>query len=154
MNHKIICTTLTICLTSLLTMTQAAESFVDNEMGLSKNSVFDDPTPEPFKYKGGMPGDNAVYQRAYPGSPPQIPHNIEFMTPVKSAVNYCLSCHGRSEDLSKPLQGKPTQIPASHYTDLRHTPNKVGKELVGARYVCTQCHVPQADVEPLIKNKF
>lgn len=137
-----------------IAVAQAQEGIVDSEVGLSKSSVFDVPTPEAFTYKGVMPGNDPVFKRAYPGAPPQIPHNIELMTPVKAAVNYCLSCHGRSQELSQPLQGKPTAIPVSHYTDLRHSPDKVGAGLVGARYVCTQCHVPQADVAPLVENKF
>ncbi len=154
MKNRIMKIALVACLAGMLGIAQAEEGIVDRNMGLSKSSVFDVPTPERFDYQGVMPGTDPVYERAYPGAPPQIPHNIELMTPVKASVNYCLSCHGRAEELSQPLQGKPTPIPPSHYTDLRHAPDKVGKQLVGARYVCTQCHVPQADVKPLVKNKF
>ena len=45
-----------------------------------------------------------------------------------------------------------TAIPVSHYTDQCNAPGKMGKELVGARYVCTQCHVPQANAKPLVDN--
>jgi len=153
--HTIIVTiALTLCLNGLTSIAQAEEGIKDSDMGLSKQSIFDVPTPERFNYQGVMPGNDPVYKRAYPGAPPQIPHNIELMTPVKATVNYCLSCHGHSAELSQPLQGKPTPMPASHYTDLRNAPDKVGKKLIGARYVCTQCHVPQADVAPLVKNKF
>ena len=154
MKNTILKSALTACLTGLMSIAHAADGIAESDMGLSKASVFDVPTPAPFKYQGVMPGSGIVYKRAYPGAPPQIPHNIELMTPVKTMVNYCLSCHGRAEELSQPLQGKPTPIPASHYTDLRHAPGKVGSKVVGARYVCTQCHVPQADVDPLVKNKF
>jgi len=153
MKNKIITTALTLCMTGLMGIAQAEESIKDSTTGLSKESVFDVPTPERFDYLGVMPGTDPVYKRAYPGAPPQIPHNIELMTPIKATVNYCLSCHGHSAELSQPLQGKPTPIPISHYTDLRNAPDKAVKELVGARYVCTQCHVPQADVPPLVKNK-
>jgi len=154
MKNRIMKTTLTLCLAGLMSLAQAEERIIDNETGLSKQSVFDVPTPEAFNYQGVMPGTDPVYKRAYPGAPPQIPHNIELMTPVTAAVNYCLSCHGSSAELSQPLKDKPTPIPVSHYTDLRHQPDKAAKKLVGARYVCTQCHVPQADVAPLVKNKF
>lgn len=154
MKNTMISTTLAACLAGLMNVSQAEDSIADSAMGLSKSSVFDVPTPERFDYQGVMPGGGPVYQRAYPGAPPQIPHNIEPMTPITAAVNYCLSCHGNAANLSEPLQGKPTPIPASHYTDLRHAPDKVGNELIGARYVCTQCHVPQADVEQLVGNKF
>lgn len=154
MKINIVKTALIACLAGLMSIAQAEEGIADSDMGLSKRSVFDVPAPERFDYEGVMPGTDPVYTRAYPGAPPQIPHNIELMTPVKAAVNYCLSCHGRTDELSQPLQGKPTPIPASHYTDLRHAPGKVGNALAGARYVCTQCHVPQADVTPLMKNAF
>ena len=143
-----------ISLAGLMSLAQAEDAIKDSDTGLSKQSVFEVPTPEAFNYQGVMPGTDPVYQRAYPGAPPQIPHNIELMTPVTAAVNFCLSCHGSSKELSQPLKGKPTPIPASHYTDLRHQPDKAAKKLVGVRYVCTQCHVPQADVAPLVKNKF
>jgi cytochrome c-type protein NapB len=154
MKIKIISTIFAACFVSLVSVAHAEGGIKDSKMGLSKSSVFDVPAPKSFDYQGVMPGNDPVYKRAYPGAPPQIPHNIELMMPVTAAVNYCLSCHGHSAALGQPLQGKATPIPASHYTDLRNTPDKVGKALVGARYVCTQCHVPQADVAPLVKNKF
>lgn len=153
-NAIILKTALIACLAGLMSIARAADGIAESDMGLSKTNVFDVPAPAPFNYQGVMPGGNPLHKRAYPGAPPQIPHNIELMTPVKATVNYCLSCHGRAEQLGQPLQGKPTPIPASHYTDLRHAPGKVDNKVVGARYVCTQCHVPQADVEPLVKSKF
>ncbi len=154
MKNIVIKTALIAGLAALMSIAQADEGIVASKTGLSKKSVFDVPTPQSFDYQGVMPGNDPVYQRAYPGAPPQIPHNIELFIPITTALNFCLSCHGNSEELSKPLQGKPTPIPISHYTDLRHSPDKAGKKLVGSRYVCTQCHVPQADVLPLVKNKF
>jgi len=154
MKNNIMKAALLSCLVGSISIAQADNRIVDSHTGLSKQSVFDVPTPESFNYQGVMPGTDPVYKRAYPGAPPQIPHNIEWVTPVKAAVNYCLNCHSNPASLSQPLQGKPTPIPPSHYTDLRHAPDKVSKKLVGARYVCTQCHVPQADVELLVKNRF
>ncbi len=154
MKNRIMKTALVTCLAGFIGVAHAEEGIAGSEMGLSKQSVFDVPTPEAFHYHGVMPGGDPVYNRAYPGAPPQIPHSIELLTPVKAALNYCLSCHGNSAELSQPLKGKPTPIPVSHYTDLRHKPGAATKQLVGARYVCTQCHVPQADVAPLVKNKF
>lgn len=154
MKTTIIKTILASGLIIMMGTAQAEDGIADNSIGLSKHSVFDIPSPEHFVYQGVMPGTDPVYKRAYPDAPPQIPHNIELMTPVKASVNYCLSCHGNSAELSQPLQGKPTPIPVSHYTDMRHAPDKAVKQLVGARYVCTQCHVPQADVKPLVGNTF
>jgi len=50
--------------------------------------------------------------------------------------------------------GEPTPLPASHYTDLRNAPGKVGDTVTGARWVCTSCHVPQTDAKPLVGNRF
>jgi len=154
MKTKMIFTATALCLIHTTLLVQAADAVPDSEMGLSKQSVFDTPTPERFSFPESMPGDTALRDRAYPGAPPQIPHSIESMTPIKTGLNFCLSCHGNSAKLSQPLKGKPTPIPASHYTDQRHAPGKVSTTLVGARYVCTQCHVPQANVKTLVGNKF
>lgn len=47
-----------------------------------------------------------------------------------------------------------TAIPTSHSIDQRFASGKMAKELVGARYVCTQCHVPQAQAKLLVENSF
>ena len=54
----------------------------------------------------------------------------------------------------KPKKGKGTPMPQSHYTDLRKPGSKVGQDVRGARYLCTQCHGPQAEVDPLVANRF
>jgi nitrate reductase cytochrome c-type subunit len=71
----------------------------------------------------------------------------------------CKVCHDKRDTLGKTgkaekVKGQPTAIPASHYTDHRLDTGKIGKTLVGARTVCTQCHVPQANVKPLVTNTF
>jgi cytochrome c-type protein NapB len=121
-------------------------------MGLSKTSVFDNPSPESFSYSGSSPGSNQTLPLAYAGAPPQIPHNIENFVPVTTENNQCVACHNTPDLIGQKSKGRPTPMPESHYTDLRRTPGKVTKEVTGSRYVCTQCHAPQAEVDPLVEN--
>lgn len=130
-------------------------AITDKSLGLSKTSVFETPDPVVTKYSGKSPGGNELYPRAYADAPPQIPHDVESFKPITAKNNACVGCHHnpamRGKEISK---GMPTPISASHYTDLRHKPDTVEEQLIGARYVCTQCHVPQADVTALVDNTF
>jgi hypothetical protein len=45
------------------------------ELGLLKQSVFDEPTPEPFTYDQDFPGKNPPIAPAFPGASPQIPRH-------------------------------------------------------------------------------
>lgn len=148
--------TLFISLSALtLPKTALSENAVnDTDMGLSKTSVFDTPTPEQFKYSDKFPGTSQVLPRAYSGAPPQIPHNIDSFKPVTAKNNMCMGCHNNPSMRGKAVKGMATPMPESHYTDQRHTPDKVSDQIVGARYVCTQCHVPQADAKILVDNTF
>lgn len=138
---------------------QAAKSIPDTSLGLTKTDVNDSPAPEKFTYSEDFPGIDPVLKRAYPGAPPQIPHLIEAFLPVGKARNMCKVCHDKRDTLgangkAKKVKGQPTAIPASHYTDHRLDTGKIGKTVVGARTVCTQCHVPQANIKPLVENTF
>ncbi len=133
---------------------QAAKPVKDSSLGLSKTSVNDSPEPEKFGYSNNFPGTGNLLPRAYLNAPPQIPHNIEAFLPVTAKSNNCKMCHDNRAMRGKKVKGQATAIPDSHYTDLRHAPGKVTTELIGARYVCTQCHVPQANVKPLVDNTF
>jgi cytochrome c-type protein NapB len=78
--------------------------------------------------------------------PPVIPHNIKGYQITKD-VNTCLVCHSRS---NAPQAGA-TRVPRSHFV------GRDGKPLPTVstrRYFCLQCHVPQADAEPLVGNTF
>ena len=133
---------------------QAGKPIKENSLGLSKTSVNDSPVSEKFSYSDKFPGTSEVLPRAFPGAPVQIPHNIEPFLPVTAKNNMCKTCHDKPAMWGKKVKGQPTAIPESHYTDLRFAPGKVTKKLIGARYVCTQCHVPQANVKPLVINTF
>ncbi len=143
-----------LALTLMCVNVQAAKPVKDSSLGLSKTSVNDSPAPEKFSYSNNFPGTGNLLPRAYLNAPPQIPHNIEAFLPVTAKSNNCKMCHDNRAMQGKKVKGQATAIPDSHYTDLRHAPGKVTTELIGARYVCTQCHVPQANVKPLVTNTF
>ena len=148
-------TTSTTAEQTMQTKTVANNAIADVDMGLSKTSVFDTPEPQAVTYTDKFPGSSTVLPRAYPNAPPQIPHNIDSFKPITAKNNACIGCHNNPSLRGKEVaKGMPTPIPESHYTDLRNKPDIVGEQLVGARYVCTQCHVPQANVDVLVDNTF
>lgn len=135
--------------------TLAAPAIKTNDMGLSKTSVFDVPTPKVYHYRDAQPGQSKLLPRAYPGAPPQIPHAIGDFLPITAQSNMCISCHYLPEQWGKKLEaGMATPIPSTHYTDQRNAPGKVTDHLVGARYNCNLCHVPQTDAPALVENTF
>jgi cytochrome c-type protein NapB len=126
----------------------------DKDLGLSKSTVFDTPSPAAFAYGEALPGSGNTLPRAFSGAPPQIPHNIQGFIPVTVRSNACVGCHNNPAMWGKKVKGAPTPMPQSHYTDTRNAPENVTKKMIGARFVCTQCHVPQASVQPLVDNTF
>jgi len=130
--------------------TAAPKGIPDEELGLSKTSVFETAVPPVVKENASAPGDRPVRPRAFPGAPPVVPHGVSDFLPITKGSNSCVDCHA----VAKKVKGEPTPIPASHYTDLRNAPGKRGDTVVGARWNCTACHVPQEDVAPLVKSPF
>ena len=147
-------TTLFIGLLSVTQQLWAEPIIKDKDMGLSKSDVFETPTPKAFSYSTHFPGTGETIPRAFAGAPPQIPHNISSFKPITAANNMCMGCHHNPAMIGQRVKGLPTSMPASHYTDVRNKPSVQGKEVIGARYVCTQCHVPQAQVDTLVDNLF
>ncbi len=130
-----------------------AETMSSDELGLSKTSVFETPTPSAHEYSRKTPGTSERHGRYFPGAPPNIPHQVDDFVPIKAKANACLGCHNRPDLWDKaPIKGLPTPIPESHYTDLRQAPDQVREQVVGARFICTQCHAPQSDAQPLVEN--
>lgn len=131
---------------------QAAENvWVDDQLGLSKTSVFDDPSPEVFQYPQTEPSAALAMPRAYSGAPPQVPHKIEVFMPITRGKNLCLTCHDKPDLIgSVKSRGIATPMPESHYSKAQ------GGALTRSdtRYICVQCHAPQADVKDLVGNTF
>jgi len=122
----------------------------DHQLGLSKTSVADVPEPAAFSFPTADPGENKPYPRGFPGAPPMIPHDVQGFLPITVEENNCLACH----QVGEAAEGDPPAVPASHATDLRAVPDKVTEEVIGARWRCVACHLPQAPVTPLVQSTF
>jgi cytochrome c-type protein NapB len=131
------------------------QTVTDDDLGLSKDSVFSTPDPIVAATTAKEPGENELLGAYFSESPPSISHDIEGLVPIKLDENLCLGCHDLFDEIGNETgPGDPTPMPASHYTDLRRNPDEVTSTLIGARFVCTQCHVPQADAAPLVANTY
>jgi cytochrome c-type protein NapB len=131
---------------------QAAEVvLVDDQMGLSPTSVFDDPSPDVFQYPQTEPVSAASLPRAYEGAPPQVPHKIDAFLPIKTGKNLCIACHDRPAMIGKPRgKGIVAPMPESHYVKT----DDGSLKRADSRFVCVQCHTPLADVKELVGNTF
>ena len=78
--------------------------------------------------------------------PPMIPHNID-KDRISLQENTCLKCHSK---VDSKVENAPKPTP-SHFRDRE---GKKQKKIVAGRYFCTQCHAPQANKKPLVKNQF
>lgn len=86
------------------------------------------------------PGTTKVLPRIYPGAPPRIPHNaVDFN--VTRADNDCAYCHVAGAEFADGHAA--TKIPPSHFIN-GFTGDTREDAVVGIRYNCRQCHVPQA----------
>ncbi|MBP1844186.1 cytochrome c-type protein NapB [Rhizobium petrolearium] len=90
--------------------------------------------------------DDIRKMRAYPDQPPVIPHSIEGYQ-LSVNTNRCLSCHKRefTEGAGAPM------ISVTHYMTRE---GQMLADVSPRRYFCTACHVPQAEVNPLVGNTF
>jgi cytochrome c-type protein NapB len=152
----------------------------EDELGLRKTSLNDEASVKPmeFSYSKDAPGTSKKIERAFVNAPPMIPHSVEGLIPITKNNNQCLSCH--MPEVAKSMGATP--IPPSHFInfrpdtkmeggkvikegkvvgqDIKNTSDiKLAKakklnQLYQGRFNCTQCHAPQANVKPLVKNNF
>jgi cytochrome c-type protein NapB len=101
----------------------------DSDLGLSKGSVFDVPTPPAVKTNESNPGEAPLLPRPYVIAPPRVPHAVADFLPITQKQNACLDCHAVKEK----KQGDPTPIPPSHYTDYRNADASAPER---GRHVC------------------
>jgi cytochrome c-type protein NapB len=107
-----------------------------------------EPAPALFKYIN----DKENIPRNFEEQPPLVPHTTE-KYPINLTENGCLKCHmeGAAPGEDEDEDSKSVPMSESHYVDR----NGVKQDKpVGSRHFCTQCHVPQADAEPLVENTF
>ncbi len=120
----------------------------DRDLALYPGSLFEVPNPAGFTWNASSPGENERLPRAYPIAPPRIPHGIADFLPITLTSNGCLDCHAKDAGADAP------ELPPSHRTDLRNTPDVVGTAVAGARYLCITCHVPTSDAKPARTNRL
>ena len=116
-----------------------AKSISDGNLSLYSGSLFEVPDPAGFSWNDADPGANDLLGRAFAIAPPRIPHGIASFEPLTAKSNGCLDCHALGAGADAP------ELPPSHRTDLRSSPEKVGATVAGARYLCLACHIPTSD---------
>lgn len=102
----------------------------------------DDKAPD---FKRWMP-DRPPVPRAFVQQPPIIPHNVDEYR-IDQRDNKCLTCHAWSNY----REHNATKISLTHFRDRGGTEIS---DVSPQRYFCTQCHVPQVDAPPLVRNTF
>ena len=122
-------------------------------MGLSKASVFDTPTPNAYSYSDAKPGYNDPLPRAWENAPPQIPHGVDKFLPIVAADNQCLDCHDVPKYIDKPMNTDRTVKSKSPMSRDHYASNDLD-DVAGARFNCTQCHVPQSNAAPLVESTY
>ncbi|MBW1883320.1 MAG: nitrate reductase cytochrome c-type subunit [Deltaproteobacteria bacterium] len=114
-------------------------------------------------YPNTVAGESEKLLRDFPDAPPQIPHTVEGMYPITVDDNECLECHHPDNIVSK----KDLPVPDSHFRAAVMGKGDPGDpmvwvvkdykkidDLVGARYVCSMCHTPQASNVNTPNNRF
>lgn len=153
-----------------------SSTYSENELGLRKTNLYTEDSTVAAKtsYSKVEPGEAKVYERSFENAPPLIPHSVDGLLPITIDNNSCLGCH----DPAVAESVKATPIPKSHLASFRPLTaiaadgniEKEGKEITNTadvktamhqrdglsmeRYNCSQCHVPQSDNAPLVKNEF
>ncbi|CAH0532888.1 Periplasmic nitrate reductase, electron transfer subunit [Vibrio stylophorae] len=82
----------------------------------------------------------------YVYQPPLIPHSIRHYE-VSLNANKCLSCHS----WKNAQEMNATKVSVTHFVN---RDDAVLADVSPRRYFCLQCHVPQADAQPPVKNQF
>ena len=154
----------------------------EEALGLRKTDLYseDKAAPVAADFNRPEPGQATKFERAYVNAPPMIPHSVDKYLPITRDNNQCLGCH--MPEAAKSIGATP--IPPSHFTNYRpETVLKNGElvkegKVVGlkgdignvgdikvakakklnhlyqGRFNCSQCHAPQAKIDPLVGNTF
>ena len=131
---------------------QKSDTTVQEEgPGLRKETLYTEETVTPGhgEYSSAEPGTSKKIERSFENSPPLIPHDITGMLPISVTGNLCIGCH-----MPEAASGTgATPIPKSHLMKLATKEDLHGK-LDNERFNCVECHVPQVDIAPPVKNTF
>ena len=86
------------------------------------------------------------FEKNYRQQPPLVPHDIDTYE-IDMKVNQCIACHDWPQNVSA---GAP-KISETHY--IGRDGNNLN-QVASRRWFCTQCHVPQDDIQALVPNTF
>ena len=153
---------------------KADDGFVSEEsLGLRKTNLYSESNTEGDLgvFDAPTAGQATNIERSFENAPPLIPHSNEGFLPIKRDQNLCLACH--MPNVAEAVQA--TAIPTSHFMNFRPeikevdgkiinyadnekgntvTQESLGDKLSNARFNCSQCHVPQADITVAVNNTF
>jgi len=87
------------------------------------------------------------FTKNYRQQPPLVPHKVDKYE-IDLKINQCMRCH----DWPRNVEENAPKISETHYVDRRT--GKTLDRVARSRWFCTQCHVPQTDAKPLVKNTF
>ena len=90
--------------------------------------------------------DKGPIDRDYLQQPPLIPHKIKGYK-INLKFNKCLTCHSWANY----KKTGATKVSQTHFSG---RDGQAMSNVSPRRYFCNQCHVPQADAQPLVQNKF
>lgn len=127
---------------------EVSSTVSDSEIGLAAGTAFEQPAQAPIAFNSVDPGESEIRPRPNSEFPPVIPHSVEDIDPISQTENPCMDCHGPEAA----MYSDAPAVPPSHRVDLRRSPDSQGDEVVGARWVCTSCHVAQTDAAALVEN--
>ena len=119
----------------------AAPAMVDPLRG--NVPILDEPKPPALQ---NQENKDVRRVRSHPMQPPTIPHRIDGYQ-LDRDVNRCLFCHARA----RIEETRAIPLSVTHYMD---RDGNVRGDVSPRRYFCTQCHVPQDEVKPLVDNRF
>ena len=137
----------------------------EEELGLRKGDLYSesDVAPDKTNYIKAAPGSSKKFDRSFENAPPLIPHDTEGMLPITRANNACLGCHMPA--VAKSMGATP--VSPTHFKDFfaatkKHVAKFGGSDKIHSdsaniapqRFNCSQCHVPQVNLKPLVENTF
>jgi cytochrome c-type protein NapB len=104
-----------------------------------------------------LPGQVTKIKKSFNSAPPMIPHKVDHMLPIKIGHNECLACHMPNTAKALGIHG----MPKDHFINTfdrtssgKYVAVHQKHRIAGSRYNCTQCHAPQAKLDPVVQNKF
>ncbi len=173
--NRLIISSLSVLVVGTMSFATGTKSYSEEEIGLRKSNLYNEELTlkDSVEYSNKTPGESKRIKRSYENAPPLIPHSVEGLLPITGDNNMCLGCHEPAA--AKAIDGVP--VPKSHLASYRPTIGfqnglltKNGKKYENTadvktvahsrdgvsadRFNCSQCHVPQTNNEPLVKNEF